>query len=121
MTNAEKTVALLEQALANLNIVPTTVTKTVTVTATPTLTPRERLDRLHPDRMLSVAEAATFTGRSRSAIHKLVSRGRLPARRMKGRTHSPMAGPPLQIRTGDLRAYLSPPSSPFSFSFPGTH
>ena len=27
---------------------------------------------------------------------------------MKGRTHSPMAGPPLQIRTGDLRAYLYP-------------
>ena len=107
-SHAEKTIALLMQQLATLKLTPHTETVTVTVTATPPLTPREELERLHPDRMLSVAEAATFTGRSRSAIHKLVSRGRLPARRMKDRTHSPMAGPPLQIRAGDLRAYLYP-------------
>jgi hypothetical protein len=105
---AEKTVHLLAEALERAKLTPhtETVTETVTVTATPTLTPHERLERLHPDRMLSVAETATFTGRSRSAIHKLVSRGRLPARRMKGRPHSPMAGPPLQIRAADLRRFL---------------
>jgi hypothetical protein len=96
----------MAQALKLLGVKETTITVTHTVTAS--LTPRERLERLPPDRLVSVREASDLSGRSVTAIQKLVQRGSLPARRMKGRKHSPVAGPPLLVRAGDLRAYLHP-------------
>jgi hypothetical protein len=105
MTNAEKTVALLEQVLANQDQARATITitETVIVSADALGWTRERLWAVPADTMLSTHEASQALDKSVSAIHKLCERGRLKSSRAKS---GHLVRQPRMFRAGDLRLFL---------------